>query len=100
LHAAYHGTRRTERHTRATRLLAEFDLTGAAGKKVDHYSGGMAQRLMIARALMHRPEVLFVDEPTTGAHLVGPWPARWGELLLRVRSVLTRLPSSISAFRS
>jgi ABC-2 type transport system ATP-binding protein len=60
LHAAYHGTRRTERHTRATRLLAEFDLTGAAGKKVDHYSGGMAQRLMIARALMHRPEVLRV----------------------------------------
>jgi ABC-2 type transport system ATP-binding protein len=65
-HAAYHGVGRTERNDRAAALLEQFGLGDQADIKVDWYSGGMAQRLMIARALIHEPEVLFLDEPTTG----------------------------------
>src|SRR6266511_3236818 len=65
-HAAYHGVGRAERNARAAALLEQFGLKEQADIKVDWYSGGMAQRLMIARALIHEPEVLFLDEPTTG----------------------------------
>ncbi len=65
-HAAYFGMPRRERETRAMALLTQFGLGERAKDKVDKYSGGMAQRLMIARALMHDPAVLFLDEPTTG----------------------------------
>jgi ABC-2 type transport system ATP-binding protein len=65
-HAAYHGVGRAERNARAADLLEQFGLAEQADIKVDWYSGGMAQRLMIARALIHEPEVLFLDEPTTG----------------------------------
>jgi ABC-2 type transport system ATP-binding protein len=63
-HAAYHGVPRPERRIRADRLLAEFGLADRAEERVNRYSGGMAQRLMLARALMHEPDVLFLDEPT------------------------------------
>ena len=65
-HAAYHGVGRGERNERAATLLKQFGLEDQADVKVDWYSGGMAQRLMIARALIHEPQVLFLDEPTTG----------------------------------
>jgi ABC-2 type transport system ATP-binding protein len=65
-HAAYHGVGRAERKARAAEMLEQFGLGDQADVKVDWYSGGMAQRLMIARALMHQPKVLFLDEPTTG----------------------------------
>jgi ABC-2 type transport system ATP-binding protein len=65
-HAAYHGVRRAERNRRADELLERLGLGDRGGDKVDDYSGGMAQRLLIARALMHAPQVVFLDEPSTG----------------------------------
>jgi ABC-2 type transport system ATP-binding protein len=63
-HAAYHGVPRAEREARADALLEELGLGGRGREKIGWYSGGMAQRLMLARALMHSPDVLFLDEPT------------------------------------
>nr|BBH93845.1 daunorubicin resistance protein DrrA family ABC transporter ATP-binding protein [Thermogemmatispora argillosa] len=63
-HAAYHGVPRAEREARADALLKELGLEGRGREKIGRYSGGMAQRLMLARALMHSPDVLFLDEPT------------------------------------
>ncbi|MEV6801847.1 ABC transporter ATP-binding protein [Micromonospora rifamycinica] len=63
-HATYHGVRRRDAQERAAELLERFGLTERADRKIEAYSGGMAQRLMIARALAHEPAVLFLDEPT------------------------------------
>jgi len=63
-HASYHGVPRAERQARADALLKELGLGDRGKDKVMRYSGGMAQRLMLARALMHSPDVLFLDEPT------------------------------------
>jgi len=63
-HAAYHGVTRKQRENLADRLLEELGLGDRKNDKVSQYSGGMVQRLMIARALMHEPDVLFLDEPT------------------------------------
>jgi ABC-2 type transport system ATP-binding protein len=65
-HAAYHGVGRSERARRADELLDRMGLTDKADALVDTLSGGQSQRVMIARGLMHRPEVLFLDEPSTG----------------------------------
>lgn len=63
-HAMYHGVPKAEREARADELLKELGL-GERGKDVvRRYSGGMAQRLMLARSLMHSPDVLVLDEPT------------------------------------
>ncbi len=65
-HAAYFGVPRPVREKRAQELLDRFQLAERADEKPTGYSGGMAQRLKIARALMHDPAILFLDEPTTG----------------------------------
>ncbi len=63
-HAAYHGVGHREREQLADSLLDQLGLGDRKNAKVSQYSGGMVQRLMIARALMHEPQVLFLDEPT------------------------------------
>jgi ABC-2 type transport system ATP-binding protein len=65
-HARYHGVGRDERLRRADELLDLMGLTEQAGQRVERLSGGQAQRVVIARALMHAPKVLFLDEPSTG----------------------------------
>jgi ABC-2 type transport system ATP-binding protein len=66
LAARIQGLPRAEARTRAAQLLQRFDLTAAADRLAKTYSGGMARKLDVAIGLVHRPSVLFLDEPTTG----------------------------------
>jgi len=66
LSARLYGVPRAERSDRISRALARMGLTEAAHHLVGHYSGGMIRRLEIAQSLLHRPTVLFLDEPTVG----------------------------------
>ncbi|MDT4902502.1 MAG: type transport system ATP-binding protein [Pseudonocardiales bacterium] len=60
------GLTRSDARARAGELLARFELTDAADRLAKTYSGGMARKLDVAIGLVHRPRVLFLDEPTTG----------------------------------
>jgi ABC-2 type transport system ATP-binding protein len=66
LQSALHGLAKSDREARGSELLARVGLTEAADRKVNGYSGGMKRRLDLALALLHRPRLLFLDEPTTG----------------------------------
>jgi ABC-2 type transport system ATP-binding protein len=66
LQTALHGVPRHERAGRSTELLERVGLILAADRRVRTYSGGMKRRLDLALALVHRPRILFLDEPTTG----------------------------------
>jgi ABC-2 type transport system ATP-binding protein len=66
LQAILHGIDRAESIRRGDELLELVGLTGAADRRVGTYSGGMRRRLDLAMSLVHEPQVLFLDEPTTG----------------------------------
>jgi len=65
-HGRFFGMSAATARTEASRLLEQFRLAERGKEPVAALSGGMAQRLMVARAIMHRPATLFLDEPTAG----------------------------------
>ena len=65
-HCSYFGMSRAEGRARTTELLDQFRLSDRAGAYPQQLSGGLAQRVQIARAIAHRPKVLFLDEPSAG----------------------------------
>jgi ABC-2 type transport system ATP-binding protein len=65
-HGRYFGMSGAESKRRAQIVLGQFRLEDRASSEVAALSGGMAQRLMVARSVMHRPKILFLDEPTAG----------------------------------
>ncbi|HEY2541966.1 MAG TPA: ATP-binding cassette domain-containing protein [Gaiellaceae bacterium] len=79
LQAALQALPREERGPRADELLDRVGLTDAADRKVRGYSGGMKRRLDLAMALVHRPRIIFLDEPTTGLD-VQSRTALWDEV--------------------
>jgi ABC-2 type transport system ATP-binding protein len=78
--AELYGVPHAEREARIDEVLARVDLTWAADRRVEEYSRGMKQKLHIARGILHRPEVLFLDEPTIG---LDPKSARETRKLVR-----------------
>ena len=66
MQGSLHGMRGRQLRRRVAELLDQFGLTDAANRQARTYSGGMRRRLDIATVLVHRPAVLFLDEPTTG----------------------------------
>jgi ABC-2 type transport system ATP-binding protein len=79
LQTALHGLPRQERAARSDELLDRVGLSLAADRKIRTYSGGMKRRLDLALALVHRPRLLFLDEPTTGLDPQSR-TALWGEV--------------------
>ena len=68
-HGGYFGMPKRDRRERVTELLEAFSLTAKRGDRTRTLSGGMKRRLTLARALMHRPELVILDEPTAGVDI-------------------------------
>src|SRR3954467_2636838 len=79
LQGGLHGFDRAERNRRGDELLDRVGLSEAADRKVGGYSGGMKRRLDLGLALVHRPRILFLDEPTTGLDIQSR-TALWDEV--------------------
>ena len=69
LHGRYFGMSRADARARADEMLVAFDLTAKATSYAHLLSGGMRRRLLLARALLHRPRMVILDEPTAGVDL-------------------------------
>jgi len=78
--ADLYGIPLSERERRIDEVLARVDLTWAADRRVEEYSRGMKQKLHLARGILHRPSILFLDEPTIG---LDPKSARETRKLIR-----------------
>lgn len=91
-HCLYFGFSRTEAKQRTQQLLEQFHLTERADSYPSQLSGGLAQRVQIARAIAHRPKVLFLDEPSAGLDpqsRIAMWEAVRGLRLEGITVVLT-----------
>ncbi len=82
----FYGMSKNERHQRLEQLLPLVDIGDAIDRRIATYSGGMKRRLDLAAALVHDPEVLFLDEPTTGLDPISR-AAVWDEIR-RLNTVL------------
>ncbi len=103
-----YGMPKAQSKSRADELLAQFTLTDAGGRTIKTYSGGMRRRLDLAAALIGRPNLLFLDEPTTGLDprsRLGMWDVirglvREGTTLLLTTSTSRRPTNSPTPSRS
>lgn len=68
-HGGYYGMTRAEAADRAEQMMEVFDLTDKSDTRAPRLSGGMKRRLLLARALLHEPELVILDEPTAGVDL-------------------------------
>jgi ABC-2 type transport system ATP-binding protein len=84
-HGGYYGMSRAHARRRAGEMMDVFDLRAKADVRAPHLSGGMRRRLLLARALMHEPRLLILDEPTAGVDF---------ELRLDLWTYIRRLHSS------
>ena len=91
LQGRFHGLGGSELKARVAALLDRFGLTEAADRQARGYSGGMQRKLDIAMGVIHRPRVLFLDEPTTGLN-----PEARADLWPRSRGCRARMPSPCS----
>ena len=86
--AALYGLPKAERTARARELLDAFGLAGAADRKFAGYSKGMKRKLTIAAGIIHRPDILFLDEPTTGIDVASARHLRQIVLDLKARTTV------------
>lgn len=83
-YGSLYGMAREARRARIPELLRRLELSGAADRKIRTYSKGMKQRLGLAQAMLHDPQVLFLDEPTDGVDPVGRKQVR--DILLELKA--------------
>jgi ABC-2 type transport system ATP-binding protein len=81
-HAGYFGMPKKDRRERAKELIETFSLTDKRNERTRTLSGGMKRRLILARALMHRPPLLILDEPTAGVDI-----GTKSEIIQRIREL-------------